>query len=806
MDLYARQVALEDEYSTSSIVAGQEAVINALQQGRIGDIGAGKLLLAKAYDASVQAFKEYLSKPTRGLGGKYKALLKIADPEVLVMAGLREVLNACAAGVPVTLQSTLSHLGRAIESESILAFMDTVSPEYTKRTVEYLDTVGTKSVHHRYRTFLKGGERLGIQWEAWSSNERVQAARLLCTILYDNTGLFLWRKTVDTDMYYIEPSPELKEHFQEMLESARAIVKYPPMLIQPLEWTGQYDGGYLTDWFRHNAPMCSIRYLKREHRKWILSTLESPTAAPVRSAMNKSQSVGYRVNTKVLSVLRKAVALRTGILGLPSSVPAPKPQFPFGESWDKTSATPEDLEQFSYWKKQMANWYTLEAKRVGRSVGVLGYIEELVRYKDEEALYFPTFIDWRGRLYFRSKLNPQSFDAVKGCLEFSNGVRLGSEGLFWLKVHVANSCGYDKHSPELKVQWLDENWEAIQNFLDNPYDVDAPDPETAFTLLQAGYALQDALSLDNPEDYVCHVPVAMDATCSGLQHFSALTRDPIGAYHTNLIDNNKEQKSDIYVQVADVAKGIFNDTEDDVNVLDFWSTREITRNMAKNPVMVYVYGAKLINNIDTLALQLSEVGVQPIEADGKILYSINRLATPVAKALRAGVEQTVPAATEMMKYLQRVVRSKKTECLRWVSPVGVPVVNWSDKIIKKRLDIRSMGVVNIQYLWNSSEYCTRSAADGISPNFVHSMDSSHLCMTVNAFEYDIQPIHDSFACHAAYVSDMHRVIRETFVELYQGFNIEDVLQFNEVDTEELPVPVQGLFDLETVLDAPYMFG
>ena len=43
--------------------------------------------------------------------------------------------------------------------------------------------------------------------------------------------------------------------------------------------------------------------------------------------------------------------------------------------------------------------------------------------------------------------------------------------------------------------------------------------------------------MENPEDYECRVPVALDATCSGLQHYSAMFRDSVGGYYTNLIDD-----------------------------------------------------------------------------------------------------------------------------------------------------------------------------------------------------------------------------------------------------------------------------
>lgn len=804
--LYDRQLELEEEYSTKSIVAGQQAILDAFAQGRVDDISAGRLVLAKAFEASLEDFKAFLKIPTRGVGGKFKALLKIAEPDVLVMAGLREVLNGCANPDPVNLQSFLTRLGRVIEAESMLVLMERVSDVYTSRTVEYLDSAGTKSVSHRYRTFKKGAERMNINWEQWSTEERTHTARLLLSCLYDSTGLFKWRSDTVDLMYYLEPSETLAKHFVEIQDAARAVVKYPPMLVPPLDWKGQNEGGYLTEWFRHHAPMCGIRYLKKEHKVWMMRTLNSPKSQPVRTAMNKAQCVPYRVNTQVLEILRKAVSMRVGILGLPSFIPAPKPQFPLSEGWQKEDATTAELETFKFWKTQMASWYTQEAKRSGRHIGILSRITELVKYQDEVRLYFPTFIDWRGRLYFRSNLNPQSSDVVKGCLEFAEGKRLGHDGLRWLKAHVANCCGFDKHDLETKVKWCDDNWHLIENFLDNPYDVDAPEPDTAFSLLQAGFALQEALSLPNPEDYVCHVPVAMDATCSGLQHLSALMRDPVGAYHTNLIDNQEDQKSDIYKHVASVASNLLPMYIDNVVVKQFWDNHPITRPMAKNPVMTYVYGATLLNCIDNVALGLAETGVDPItDTDGKLLFSLNALATPVAKALREGVVQTVPAASAMMKFLQTVVRAHKDHCMQWVTPMGVPVVNWAEGSITKSINIRSMGIQRVVFTQGDSTYNTRSASNGIVPNFVHSMDATHLCMTINAFDGRILPIHDSFATHPCDVTAMHEKLRGTFVELYKGYEIESFLKFNNIDLEDYNPPAQLDFDLDMVLKSPFMF-
>lgn len=585
LNAYERQLALEEEYATTSIVASQKQITDLMKQGRGADIGQGKLLLANAFNLALDNFKEELSKVHTGWAGKYYTLLKRVAPDVIIMAALREVFNACANPTPTNAQTLLRKVGKIIESEALLVILDKVSPTYTNKTLEYLDRSGTKSVSHRYRTFLAGADSLHIDWESWEVQERIQAARIVLRTVYDSTGLFKWVQG-GNGQYLIQPSDILAKYLVDIQEAAKAIIKYPPMLIKPMKWQNQFEGGYLTDWFRFRSPMCGVRTISRRERDWVISVLGSDTAKEVRAAMNKAQETPYQVNTQVLDYLRKALAMQGGVMGLPNHKPDPQPVFPFPESWLKSDATQAELDEFKLWKMQMAAWYTKEATRKGKHLGLLGSMRELTRYKDEPELYFPAFIDWRGRMYFRSVINPQSSNAVKGCIQFAHGKPLGKDGLYWLKVHVANCCGYDKATFDLRAKWVDENLGLILAYVNNPLDVDPPESDTAFTLLAAGLALQDALALPNPEDYVCRIPVAMDATCSGLQHFSALTRDTIGGYYTNLIPNHGTEKADIYKQVGATAKEVACDFihEENVALRNYWQVNDITRNMAKKPV------------------------------------------------------------------------------------------------------------------------------------------------------------------------------------------------------------------------------
>ena len=58
-------------------------------------------------------------------------------------------------------------------------------------------------------------------------------------------------------------------------------------------------------------------------------------------------------------------------------------------------------------------------------------------FKDDEAIYFPHNLDFRGRAYpMHPHLNHLGNDLCRGLLEFAQGKPLGKEGLGWLFVQV----------------------------------------------------------------------------------------------------------------------------------------------------------------------------------------------------------------------------------------------------------------------------------------------------------------------------------------------------------------------------------
>ena len=814
-----RQLSIEEEYILKSQGRGIAAWNDTLDNARLHQNPKAYAVVVDAMQSSIKELEYMCCAGTRGTGGKYRILIRELGYEKCVAIAMHILLNTCVS--PNTrMQACLTTIGKAIELELLIQSLDKVNPLYVKSTEEDLRGKKVFSLYHRYRTFVQGYENMETlkdkEYQHWDTYTRIGVAKIITEACF-SSGLFKWvlskrntHRNTDyhQDVYDLEPDGVLKDTLRYLLDNIKDVVINPPMVCPPKNWTRQHSGGYLTDYYQTVNPMVKLRTLPKELRLWVYNGINK--ADEVMSALNIAQEVPYKVNHEVYSILRSAVSKGGGILGLPKLSAGEAPTFPLHLDKPKEEYSKEELDEFRNWKYRMAQWYKQKDKGTNYSYGLLGVMQELLRFNTEERLYFPAFVDWRGRLYFYPMIQPQARDAIKGCLDFANKKPLGKEGLFWLKVHCANSAGFDKETPELKAKWVDDNLEMLMHFADNPLEVDAPEPDTAFTLLQGLLDLKGALASQNPEEYLSSTPVAMDATCSGLQHFSALFRDEVGGYYTNVSPSDSRAKQDIYKKVAETAQSLIRECTDDPVVLEFWKKVSISRTMAKRPVMTYVYGSTLISTIDYVVEALLDDEVEPIlDDEGKVLYSLRNLAVPCAKALRKAVELAVPKAAAAMHLMKKMVSMNKGNALRWYSPTGLPVVNFSAKDVIRRIPIRSMGVQALVFREYTDEYSYMHSKGGIAPNFVHSLDSAHLHRVLNNFDGDILPIHDSYATHPSDVSKMLKVIKEEFIKMYQKDIFKEFLvrNLNNEQLEEIKelIPQKGNLDLESVKNSTFFF-
>lgn len=796
-----KQIEIEKLAHANGIIKATIQLHEAQTNMRASELPPGKIFMVQNQEKATQLIEERMVTKKRGKHAKYGPMMTRIDCDKLAALGLRTIYNFCSQEIPPVVQDVLRHLGDAIASEYIISIMADLKPAYLDVMKRQMEQEKVSSAHHirqKFDTAMLDMDELDV--EPWSSEERVGCATYVLSCL-EPLNLYHWSKVPSgkgRPFNCMRPTPHLLQYITEVEATIRPNVEFPVMLVQPRPWKSMYDGGYYTEELQTLAPMVVTKGMSKQIRKWITQNISEGKAEELKAAMNAAQNVPYRVNKQILAIAQEAFAVENGALGLPPHVIPPKPEWPLPADFDPEYATKEELNIHAKWKKDAKLWYQNKDENIGRKVGYRGKLRELISHKDYEKFYFPTFLDWRGRMYFKSYLNPQASDMVKGCLEFAEGYELGERGLFWLKVHVANCAGFDKKDFPIRAQWTDDNLDMIRHCVSNPLDHGVPEDDTAFTFIQAAMALLEALELPDPTKYVCHVPVAMDATCSGLQHWSAMLRDEQGGKFTNLIDPAGDEKEDIYKQVKNVATPLIDGYCKTQEMRDYWKEHEITRSMAKRPVMTYVYSATLLSCVEYLDLDMRAAGWP----EGSKGTPRRHLAQPAGRALRYGVETTVPKAVIGMAYLRKLVK-QKDEPLSWFSPAGMPVTNWSNKAEVKYINLLSLNLSTMAYRCQRAQYDRRAAGNGISPNFIHSMDSAHLCKTINAFGKSILPIHDSFACHPCNVDLMHAVLRDEFIKMYEHFDITSIAEFNGVEGVE--PPSKGNLNLESIRTSRFVF-
>lgn len=804
--LVQRQIQLEEDYKVRGVLRARKLIEDALSGGSIMNLPLAQRMIAAAYETASAAIEQVRQEKMAGVGAKYRKFLRLIPLDVLTtltMTTMFDMFGISDGTTNRSAQRVMSQLGRNVQSEILALQLRAVAPAYMDRVFEYLTERRTKSPTHIMKTLRASAENVHYGHEPWTNAQCIAIGRLLCNAAFE-TGLFKWTSPVGRGVYTLDPADSVAEAFQTLVESADTVTVKPPMLVPPCRHTTMWDGGYLTSIDRRGTYRNT--HIDRARVREVAEAFKN--ADKIKAALNKAQEVPYRVNKGVLSFVQEARRLGVGV-GMPRAYPEPKPEW-YLDGVPSNTYTEKELDQFQEWKTKMHRWYSEDRTRVSRLRNLISILDMAEEFKDEKFLYFPTCVDWRYRLYFKSSLHPQGSDFQKALLELGRGKPLGERGLFWLKVHVATCFGYDKALFEDRAAWVDANYTTIEQLADSPFDSDAfAAADAPWCLLAAAIDLVNAVRSGCPEEHISRIPVAMDATNSGGQHLSAILRDPVGGRLTNLYWEGNQEKADLYMDVKRrTDERVIQDLDKEEFVIQstYWTENAITRSMTKRPSMTYFYSATVRSCSEYVFHGASDEGYEGMDT-----HSLWNLSCYLAPRMRQAIEEANPAAAAVMQYLQNLARRVPVDKhLQWVTPLGGLVMNrysTSDEV-RVRIDCMNMSAVLVKNQ-NYAVCNRRKAASGIAPNFVHSLDSTHLMMVVNAFYGDIVPIHDSLATHAADVDELHRVIREQFVLLYTEHDpLGDITRAAAAagaDLEDLDMPSEGTLDLNLVKDSPFFF-
>ena len=805
-------------------------------------IGRELLLEEESYSIGVEKIREKIAK--RGLDSTLTGKAKVEDLMLLMVDGIEEwkleqegkrnkpaafkyidaldsaslaYLTAKICVNSLTFDKALFtnaavKLAKDIEDVVRYDVLLTVDKEARKEIEQRLKFAG--STFKRTRILTKALGDLGFETQEWTTKAKLAIGTQLLAIFEASTGYIEAVNTSSGNKMskVIRCTPSAIEWLEttDMREALLEPYRYP-LLVPPQPWSTPYNGGYYN---KSLHPMTLIW----NKRTIVNRRLEKQDMPEVYSAINAIQSTPYRINKKVAEVHNYYFDNKMAVAGLPLFKDKPLAAKPWPED-----STPEQIqdfidnneEAFSNWKRKRAEVHSENAKAASKSITRERKVKLSRRFMDEEALYFVAGLDFRGRVYAaggNGTISPQADDSGKSMLEFAVGKPVGEHGGYWLAFHVANTFGKDKLPLDERVKWAVDNSSMLIACALRPLECtewhDAAEPFAFLAACIEWYGF-----MCKGQHHVSHLPVSVDGSCSGLQHFGAMLKDTGTLKSVNVLPSDG-RPSDVYTDVMkSVAKVV---ALDDSVLAKEWSTR-LNRSIVKQPTMCTPYGV----SIRGMKAQIKAAILKAIDKGAIEPFSVSasEAANYLTPLVQQGISEVVTAATEAMEWLKTVakVTGKANVDNSWMTPTGLKVTQDYTKNTTSRHELFYNGqIIKLSLTKSSSSPDLRRSASAYSPNYVHSMDAAHMVKTVNTcVDNNVDTfamIHDSFATHCSNVETLSLAIRWEFKEMYSGNVLEELyletlskLPDNKKDSLP-PPPSQGKADLDAVLHSEFFFA
>lgn len=779
-------------------------------QDRGSELDYSRRLIKEYILDMVEHLKAFLLLRGPGKMGSARYHLRNISPEKAMFIGLKGLFNSFTSDKPLI--SIATGIGRMVEDEIRFTRFQETHKEYYETIIA--DFKRKKSENYRYkrRVLVHSANTKEDEWLAWTVEERLHVGTKLLDIILEHSDLVkkesrTFNSKTETTLVPTEAAMKWINDYEDTAALMHA--ERSPCIIEPDDWTDLDQGGYYSPNLRQHTLLVKTSGARQA------KLVKSLDMSKIMAAVNHIQKTEWSVNQEVLGVVKAIWANNLGI-GMPGTeklVPRPSPVL--GIEYE--AMTEEQREAFASWKMEASEVYTKEKERVGKSFQVARIIRMANEYVMHNRFWFVWTADFRGRLYSATAgFSPQGPDVAKGLLQFYRGKPLGPKGLHWLKVHGANRYGYDKEGYDERVAWVDERHDEFMRAASDPLSyrevwAGADKPFQFLAFLFEYRRVHELVALGySAESFISHLPIGLDGSCNGLQNLSACLRDEVGGRATNLVPQSKP--ADIYTEVATVCTHKLRASEVHldktwVEFIDRFTDGRIGRSFAKRPVMTLPYGAT--RNSCTKYIFLSI-----LETENKFFPANFKAACQLTPTLWQSIGEVVVAARVAMDWLQKcaTIISKENAPIVWLTPDGFPVVQDSRKIETKQVDTQLSGRFQMRVGIRTNKIDSAKQRSGISPNFVHSLDATHLRMTVLvAKEKGIESlavIHDDFGTHAGDTEELHWCIRDAFVRLYTEHDpLQDFKSQQESTGRKLPaLPKRGTLDIEEVRNSLYFFG
>ena len=741
----------EDKSYASSTIYGQKAVKALL------DPVAARI--RKKYGA--------LSSGTAGLDAvEVVKHLKDADPHSLALITMKVVLDVLGKEPEPGLQELTTKIGAAVQLELRMIYYSEQEPELYKKTEFFFHrSAGTQQ---KATVFKRAFNKEQIEWDRWSRTTNHKVGCWLIVCLAETTG-WLERKTVQRG----KKKQRVMAYTREFLAQRDTIIAAAeslafcqwPMLCPPVDWANDQAGGYLTESVRQCNPL-----IRKAGKVGPCKQGDIPLAM-----LNNLQHQAYRVNPLVFAIADYFYEQKISVGKFRCDSPMPLPENTLTEDaaedavklYKRARTTAENYNSMLPQK----NWRTTEVMYVAR------------KYAPEERWFCPASFDYRGRVYFQnSALNPQGTDFDKSLLLFADE---GPVNEYWLAFQVATTFGLDKETMATRVGWTRENTCLIKRISDDPiHNHEWREADEPWCFLAA--CLEYTACCINRTKHTSGLPIGIDATCSGLQHLCAMTRDEAGSL-VNVTPTDKP--ADGYLTVAEKAKEYLPEKYHE------WMNRKVT----KRSVMCTPYGVTQNSARNYIRLALREESREFESTD----------LTAITNAIfRKAIPEIFPGAIEVMKWLQGSaleIMDRGQETIQWTTASGFVVTQDLRHSNTVEVKTRLMGGARVKSIIGDG-YAGPDRAhhrSALAPNVVHSADAALLHLTFAFWDKPFTVIHDCVLGRSCDMDQMASDIRLHFSEMYKGDVLEDWAK--EVGVQVPDGLMKNSLDIDSVNESLYFF-
>jgi DNA-directed RNA polymerase len=492
--------------------------------------------------------------------------------------------------------------------------------------------------------------------------------------------------------------------------------------------------------------------------------------------LNLLQKVPYRINDRILELANFCMEHRITVGKFRADEPTPPPPKP--EPWE--TASEEDKTSYRKMRTEIEDQNSFLAQRNYRTTEAL-YVAN--KYKGD-TFWIPWSFDFRGRVYpIPSSLSPQGTDFDKSLVYFEEE---GGVNEWWLAFQVATTYGLDKAPMEERIEWVNKNHEFLIRIASDPEGTISEWSKVEEPWCFIASVLEYYQCVITKTKKTSGLPVSVDATCSGLQHLSALALDRTAAEMVNVVPTDKP--SDGYRIVAEKAKEILPEHLRD----------HITRKVTKRTVMTTPYGVTLNSARDYIRQELKGIELEKgeLQAIVKAIYQY-------------AVRQVFDGPCRSMEFIQKIAGERiknGATSIEWRTPSGFPVHQEYRRNETERINTKLLGQRVQTWLlkeWEERQIDLSKAKTAASPNLIHSLDAALLHLVFAEWDAPFTVIHDCVLGRSCDMDAMGAAIRDKFVEIYSQPVLKDWATQLGVDFDESVM--LNTLDINDVQESAYFF-